>query len=246
MKKKGVVSIFILLGIFVILVGLLFYYVEREQEEVVIPPAPTDFQQYHTFIENCLELKAKESVDMIAKSGGYNEVKSHFIEGIFFSYPYYFDQGKTFTPSKQEIEKELAGLYAERGALCHDSLKEIIPTGLETELGEISTESTITSEGIVLKMMFPLAFITEKREETKKEYLFEMPAQVEQLHTAVEDFVNQQQETPEGLCWTCLASIAEKYDLKVDASIVKEDIVIFSFHQNETMFPLTWIFAGVY
>ncbi|MFH1510730.1 MAG: hypothetical protein ABIF10_03485 [Candidatus Woesearchaeota archaeon] len=85
MRKKGQVTVFIILAIVMIISAALFIYVRysggiSEEEKIPrIKEVPVEFQPINGFIENCLTQVATDALEKIGQRGGYIDPVSHGI-----------------------------------------------------------------------------------------------------------------------------------------------------------------------
>ena len=76
LKKRGQISLFIIIGIIILLAfGLTFYIKSRasrtEGIEPIVDKIPTQLYPIKTFIEQCIEKTATDAITLIGESGGY-------------------------------------------------------------------------------------------------------------------------------------------------------------------------------
>ncbi len=79
LKKRGQISIFIIIGIIILLAsGLTFYIIARtnktESVEPIVEKIPTQLYPIKTFIEQCIDKTATDAVILIGGSGGYTDI----------------------------------------------------------------------------------------------------------------------------------------------------------------------------
>jgi len=79
LKKRGQISVFIIIGIIILLVfGLAFYIKSRiskpEEIEPIIEDIPTQLYPIKIFIEQCIDRTATDAINLIGESGGYTDI----------------------------------------------------------------------------------------------------------------------------------------------------------------------------
>lgn len=79
LKKRGQISIFIIIGIIILLVlGLAFYLRARanriEGVEPIVEDIPTQLHPIKNFIEQCIDRTATDAITILGKSGGYTDI----------------------------------------------------------------------------------------------------------------------------------------------------------------------------
>ncbi len=79
LKKRGQISVFIIIGIIILLVfGLAFYIKSRisRTEEIgpIVEKVPTQLYPIKLFIEQCIDKTATDAITLIGESGGYTDI----------------------------------------------------------------------------------------------------------------------------------------------------------------------------
>ncbi len=79
LKKRGQISVFIIIGIIILLVfGLTFYIKSRTSrtEEIgpIVEKVPTQLYPIKLFIEQCIDKTATDAITLIGESGGYTDI----------------------------------------------------------------------------------------------------------------------------------------------------------------------------
>jgi len=79
LKKRGQISVFIIVGIIILLAsGLTFYIIARvsriDNVEPIIEDIPTQLYPIKLFIEQCIDKTATDAITLIGESGGYTDI----------------------------------------------------------------------------------------------------------------------------------------------------------------------------
>ncbi len=78
LKKRGQLTLFIILGIILIILSVLFFYLsfwdQIESPEKIIEEIPAQLLPLKQYIEGCIESTAKQAIILIGESGGYINV----------------------------------------------------------------------------------------------------------------------------------------------------------------------------
>ena len=109
MNKRGQATVFIIIGIIVVLavvLGLVFSGNLFSSEELVYPAEVQDVRDY---IQECVDNAAKNAVISVGYSGGYFDLPVTSFEDV--GLPYYVYDGDNLMPSLTEVEEEI-GKYA--------------------------------------------------------------------------------------------------------------------------------------
>lgn len=125
MEKKGQVTIFIILGVLIIVLGILLY--------LVYPKLSANFgfdeENPSTFIQNCLEEKVQEGLDIVTLQGGslapthYLMYENGKVEYLCYTGEYYQTCVMQQPMLKSHIESEIESYIEEVADSCFDDLK---------------------------------------------------------------------------------------------------------------------------
>lgn len=125
-KKRGQVTIFIIIAIMIVVLGILIYlFFPKIQTGLGIS---TNNPQI--YIQNCMEEKIKNTVDEISSQGGSFSPKNYFlyqdkkIEYLCYTNEYYVSCVMQQPMLKQHIENEIKNEIQDEKKVCFDSLKK--------------------------------------------------------------------------------------------------------------------------
>jgi hypothetical protein len=239
MKKKGQVTIFIIIAVIIIaFVGGFFLF--RDELASLFTP---ENEPIYLFVESCIEDTGKDAIHYIAKNGGYlfsPELSTS--EGI----PYYYYNGKNYMPSKKRVEEEISYYMNEMLSFCTEDFIDFPDFNITQ--GKIKTETKIKNDEVVLNVEYPLSI---KKEESVT--LFEdfknikIPVRLGIIYNSIQEII-QDQLTYENICLSCISDIALENDLTVDMGGI-EEAIIFSVIDEYSKIkdaPVKWRFANKY
>ncbi len=148
MTKKGQVTVFIMVGIVMVLVlGITIFLMqkvtkERLQAEAEQPLALRE-EPLQQAVDDCVQDSLERAVFFISRQGGYYQTPPPYFEFAVFKVPYYFDQQVLSVPTKVEVEKNLAEFIRHDFAVC------------EEEINRFPQKITIAGEPTMQVSLFP-------------------------------------------------------------------------------------------
>ena len=79
LKKRGQISVFIIIGIIILLLGGLTFYLKArankiERVEPIVEKIPTQLYPVKLFVEQCIDKTATDAIILIGESGGYTDI----------------------------------------------------------------------------------------------------------------------------------------------------------------------------
>ncbi len=243
-NKKGQVTIFIIIGILIVAGVVLFFTLREDTIESNTEQVPSEAQSIQTYIQNCLEESVEESIFYISERGGYFEIPSN-LESDVFEAPYYIKKGKVTMITKPEMESELSKAIKDNLNKCIAGFYEF--EEYEIREGEISVSSSIKDELISIEVSYPLKIIRGDFVHNLKKFKTEKKVRLGMIYEAISQYIQEQEEIPEGFCISCYLSVSEDYDFVTDILDTSEDSKIFLVTDYNTQIndnELIYSFAG--
>ena len=145
-SKKGQVSYFILLGVFALIIALVFLYIHNSgsdlEGEVEVP---FEIQPVKAFVGACIESSLERGLHLSALRGGKMFDKEYVFEtgNDIFSYYIYYDS--LVFPSTDEIRKDLLQFFKIDIENCAKKIK--LSKGQSVEFGEYQGVLELGSDG---------------------------------------------------------------------------------------------------
>lgn len=157
--KHGQVSIFILIGILILLfVGFFVLYGYEKLEKL---PLKTEEASLQLYVETCLAAVGEDGVHFISTQGGYYQQPSYFYALGQYTIPYYYD-GREEIPSIEVIEQQL-GMYIDNNLfLCLEDFAPFIEQGYTVAHGDPNTTTHVQENQIFYTTALEMTLKKEK------------------------------------------------------------------------------------
>jgi len=173
MKKRGQVTIFIIIAIIIVVAGgLIFAFYPK-----ILAGLGLGVQNPQSFIQNCLEKDIKDNVKILSIQGGsvnpqnyilYNDEK---IEYLCYTNEYYIPCVMQKPMLRSNIESEIQNEIKEKVLECFNSLEESYrKRGFEVALRRGETTTELLPEEI--RVSFNTSLVLRKGEDSDKYDLF--------------------------------------------------------------------------
>ncbi len=194
-KKRAQVTIFIIIGIILLLSTItVIYLVTREKarpvEEAII--VPEDVKPIHEFITNCLYQTSKRGVSLMGQQAGFAyvpaiirntyEASIHLDKKGAFVVPFWYYEGEDRTPSLTFMEKELQRYVYEHLNECLGELESFKGQYEIEEKEDFLPSITITEEEVIAKMKWPLALTSLGRTTNIEDYIARLDVKLKKAH----------------------------------------------------------------
>lgn len=233
MHKRGQVTVFIILGILILLVvGSIFLFISdsakrsAEVEAEKVQQAIQMSASIKSYVESCLNNVGTKGPYFIAKRGGYFNLPDKF----FNEFPptaFYIYDNKELIPTREDVGEELSKYVDAQIEYCLDfsSFK-----GYEIEISSSKTSSIIGKNNIEINMELPITI--KKGDTVQKLNDFQIFLNENRLAKSIvvaNNITKQISNNPENLCFTCIFNVANQNDF---------DLIIDSYDESTYLFQL--------
>jgi hypothetical protein len=233
MYKRGQVTVFIILGIIILITTATFFLVKSSmiKEEVT---TSEDLVQYSLqqegalklFVEGCITETAEQALIRNSYSGTYFNLPKQSTTELYGDLPYfYFNDNQTF-PSTETIENELSKFIDSELLFCLDNFSVFQKQGYQINIGEPHTTAVIKENKLIVKT--ELSIISNQITFSTSYDLFIVEVFSPQFYDDLE-LSEQFVETIDGeeICLSCLGNLAADNDVFVDIFTVDNDTYVF-------------------
>ncbi len=203
--KKGQVSLFIIVGVILVLAILIpFIYLSYKQEV----PIKTDAENEHIegFIEGCIDQKAKQSLFYLGFIGGATKVNSQEPFEFFYEYdeyykiPYHFYDGENLIKDVK-IEKILESFMDNNLEHCIKNF-ENYKNEADFEYKEPKTDVSIKDKEVIVNVDFPVIIKREgKQSKLATTFLSKVPVRLGTIHKIGKTIVEKSEKEPSLIDW---------------------------------------------
>ncbi len=165
LKKRGQITVFIIIGLIVLLTYILlsYYKTEKIEETELIIPELIPVQQY---VIECTNSLAREAIEIIGLNGGYiyfpnwiqNNPNSYLKLSPIDSLknPYWWYDGRNAIPPLDFIEKQIQDYTKTGMPSCIDNFSAFSHQYAIMELGKFNVIAEIGEEDITVKTIYPI------------------------------------------------------------------------------------------
>ncbi|MBI4149906.1 hypothetical protein HY488_00720 [Candidatus Woesearchaeota archaeon] len=237
-RKKGQITIFLVIGILLLVGVFLTLTIRSWITEKVEPEAQQavtlEGQSIQTFVESCIDRVGRRGIYFLGRQGGYNQTPAPFRERDEVRIPYYIDEGVFQVPSIPIIESELVKYLQAELPRCIDNFASFREQGYTFELGEISTNMIIAENSLSITVRYPVTFTigdsTIKLDIFRKTIDFDFKSKYDIIH----NFINQQEQNPNVILLGYLAGVAYEKNFTYNLLQFGDGTALFFFNFNET------------
>lgn len=218
MKKRGQVTIFIIVGILfvvgIIIVTLLIKGSNNNSQSM-------EANRVQDIVLECYNEVYSDLIYRVGIYGGYYSKPNYFTS---YGVPVYRDGDFLSYPTKEEIERQIEIGLNEEIEECVDGFSDISDLEIKTDGPDF--QASVEEDGIYLESNYPL--IIKKGE--KSESIEDFGEMVISLRLGVMYNIAakiSESEDPNLICITCIAKMAEENGVSIDAVDIDDDTILF-------------------
>ena len=237
MQKRGKVSIFLILGILILLIiasiGAILHFtslnkIEEEQQSTGSILYLRD--QIQTYVETCLNTAAQEGLLFIGQHGGYYEPPKNIDYQTLL--PIYYYQGKLEYPNQEVILDELRIYIINELPFCLQNFYPFTTKGVKISSDQISITSTLNPTLLNLEMSMPLTIEQNVAALSLSTFTTAIPIRLQDIQTRTSKFLQEETQTP-SFCFSCLTQAFEDSNYNVASYPQDQDQLIIVIRDDE-------------
>ena len=170
-NKKAQITLFIIIGIVIVISVLMFIYFKAKIQGSIYPGAGYTLPASNPIrlqIERCIASTGKESIELLGSRGGYtalpkeieNDQLSYLAFGpaeFQFKQPYWWYQGINNIPSEEDLKQQISAYVTSNIKTCLRNLTS--ETFDIVEKGNIITKVSLNENDVSIKLTYPILII---------------------------------------------------------------------------------------
>ncbi|MBD3312890.1 hypothetical protein GF345_00450 [Candidatus Woesearchaeota archaeon] len=223
--KRGQVTVFIIIGIILlIIIGAVFYFVRTGSQVDVSDEVVIDTSSLQNFVASCAKQTAQDAVVYTGERGGLFTGLSdvlpysseyHIYEGI--AIPYYYYEGQNTALSEADITNALNTYMQTYLSECTSGFEVFRQQGYDVNEGEIVSNAIITEESVLFDIEYPITLRRDGSSQTEDRFSTEVSTDVRNSIEAVYDYLDAQEGNPNAFRLQHLVDICWENSLRFDA-----------------------------
>ncbi len=163
MSKRGQVSIYIIVGLVILIIAILLFSFRTQIKGIFNP----EIRPVTYFVEDCLQSTAEAGIALAGLQGGYIKLPDKLLleQGYIppppspVTIPFYWFKGNSYIPTKEDIELQLKDFINERIDECTDFSKFESQFTIEP-LGEPKLDVNVNLEDVAVELNYPIKIIS--------------------------------------------------------------------------------------
>ncbi|HII29854.1 hypothetical protein COT48_04580 [Candidatus Woesearchaeota archaeon CG08_land_8_20_14_0_20_47_9] len=200
-SKSAQISIFIVIGLMLLIVTALFFYTSGmskgkgiEESKLASQRQDLGKKAMESFIQSCFESSAWTAVNLLGVNGGYAVRKPEHVAAIpyagneiILSCLLYEDE--TFMPRKPDIESELAQVVVLRVEQCLQGFEQFKDMGFTVSQGRPEVNTQIRDASVLFTMDIYIHSERTALEDSVRSFRFELPLELNSILMTASEIV---------------------------------------------------------
>jgi len=162
MEKRGQVTLFIIIGIILLIVFGLFYFIKSQVKHY--EAVPEEGVAVYNFIEGCLKESAEKGIRILGEQGGYiyvpeeikRNVKARLNLGFGFVKPLWYYPGHSLVPSEDLIKNQISRYVDENIEACLGNFSVFKDQYEIKELSKPKTSVSLNDKDVSVKLDYKI------------------------------------------------------------------------------------------
>lgn len=238
MKKRGQVTIFIIIAI-VLVASVVLFFAFKDKLGIFSPKS----DPVYLYVENCIRETGEDAIHFITQNGGYLFPPTlSTSDGI----PYYYSNDRDYTPTKERIEEEISDYIKNTLSYCTNEFTNF--QDLNISEGEVKAETIIEDNNLILSVKYPIT-IEKGGSITRFEDFndIKVDSRIGVMYNSIKKLI-QDQIGKEDICLSCISEIVDEEGFTIDMTSTTEGIIftLRDEHSKIKDVPVEWRFANEY
>ncbi len=233
MQKRGQFTLFVIIGIVILLIiGITYYYKDTLLDTVGVSSSisyPSEVQEIVDYTEECLYENSVNAVNYVSQHAGYyvSDEKYSYQISDENSIPYaYYDNYNLLLPL-ESFELSFEAYMYENALACF----YLNPYDNNLSLEDFEFETIVGDESVEFDIKYPIKFIQEDQIfYLPEKYSYEIPARVGSVHEIANTIIELSIEDPTYFDYDTLSSLG----VNLTISEMNNEIYIFSILDPES------------
>ncbi len=192
LQKRGQLTIFIILGVVLLIASALIIYVQRQQTQfrpIITVPRPA--APVYDFVTSCISQVAEEGLRIQGLQGGYISIPNDIARNPtaylsadnagMFKMPYWFFEGQDRTPSLEQMQQELSKYVQDNLPVCIDNFSSFTDRFKITVRSQIKATTIVAPTEAIIKLDWIVDVTGADVTTTLKEFASFLPVRLKEI-----------------------------------------------------------------
>ncbi|MBI1969073.1 hypothetical protein HYS48_00125 [Candidatus Woesearchaeota archaeon] len=247
LKKKGQLGVFLIIGIILLIVFLLYQYFAKQgsflkagEEGLTVPG---ELQPIHAYVTNCIQEVAVPGMYLLGIQGGVIFPKGNMLVTENHIVAYGHSYGENVLLKRGQMEQEMDRYMEVSLNHCLENFTAFQGQGKRISVGSIAADTTIAEEEVTIEVQYPITVEEEGARNTLEHFRVSIPIRLGHILDVAKAIIQKEQVEPESIAMPYLS----QFDVRVDVLPYDEDDILYAILDNQSSIdtiPFQFLFAS--
>lgn len=248
MIKRAQVTAFVIIGITLLFLVVLFIYLNTPKNEV--QQTPLFMGSLNNFVDSCLKTTTKTGLIAIGLRAGYYEPEGVVAEQTFAEVPYYFYEGEKAFPDKERVKKELTAFISDNIDKCINNFSAF--PSEEFTINDFGYKKKVSANFIdnyvLVDLEYPIDVLYNGKIYSSKDFEERVDFDFNKIYNVTESFVDEQEKDLDVMPLGKLSELAYENNFTYQTISYEDSTVFYElvFNDSEEISPYVMAFAVKY
>jgi hypothetical protein len=193
-NKRGQITLFIVIGIVIVLVGSIYFFVVRNSQDLnYLGPFQLQTEEIKSHVEDCLNQVASSAIYRIGARSGYLELKENYYPTLYDNTNYLYYENVSSLHVNGEIEHRISKYVDDHIIEC---VNFSLFNNFEIEFKETKTETVLGYDNIFVYLDWPLFIKKDNVERKIDEFEIKIDVRFLTIYDAVKNIIESTEKHP--------------------------------------------------
>ena len=248
-KKKAQVTVFIIIGIIVVALFAMFIYLRNSddakiEQEIQTMKTPLEFQPIKNYVEQCIEGRSQEVIQLIALQGGYYGISDYPLEYVLpeidvsIYLPYYLYNFENTILDQIRLEEELSSGIIDIIDSCMDF--SMFHYNITVDTSKLDVQSKLSNVDLRAKILFTINIQTEdKTNHVIDQFDINVQTDIFNKYIISKLMTDEQYVNGNEVCISCLSDMINSSGYNLDMVEIEGEyhyIIIYSLSDDDLVY----------
>lgn len=206
-SKRAQISLFIIVAIVIVSVIIVILFLRKPG---ISSSSSPEILPIGSFVDSCVKSTGYEAVQWIGSTGGYLTVSQNSLNDS----AYYFYNGENHMPSKEFMERSLAGYMDNLLPICLGDFEDFLD--FKISLGVLKSNAKIENNQVIFNIQYPLSISKSDKTYLLEKFESQIPVRLGVIYDVSNKIMLEQMKKKDAICFNCINQISEDNNLIVN------------------------------
>ncbi|MCF7861480.1 hypothetical protein K9M79_04465 [Candidatus Woesearchaeota archaeon] len=245
--RKGQVTLFIILGVLVIMMFGLYVLSLQNEKEIdtgSVTESSKDSISITNIIDTCVKDTIDEGLQILGLQGGYSVVPMMSLPTEYAFIPYYYFDGQDFSSDIDTFETEFILYIDEHLDMCINGFEAM--DGVAIESNDVSSRVTINDNGLDVAFDGTVTVVTDDKEQRVNYAPYRKAMPIKNIYEIIDEIISETKINPRYINLNLMFDLMDEYNVNIETLNYGDDTVVYAITDENNKigrYPYLFMFA---